>query len=302
MAHVNLQQSSPLFRLPQELRDEIYTYLFLSTTIEYGAAFPPANSKTHKRKGSNSLEITRTCHRAKRDVGDTWLRLVFFIFRSPKAMLDVLAMLPVETRSKVGRVCVSDLPLRLGRKDGGGITPYSLHQVLKLLPGLRLDYFVVSPGDDSMGDLSHMEDLLKHSNGWKELHHIFKLPETDELLCSSKQSLLAKWNTVLENRDGAGSQPLVTIDPPAGHNGKESSKYWVVVAKRGVGVDYEEKVASPWIKGDIRQQKSNAVLDVRLRNRKYKWKELRELYVSSPDGDIECVYEYFSWNQNYGGD
>ncbi|KAH9989492.1 hypothetical protein F4779DRAFT_264720 [Xylariaceae sp. FL0662B] len=281
MTQVDPQQSSPLFRLPQELRDEIYEYLFTSTTIEYERNLMK-DPGTRKLLGSNSLEVTRACRRAKQDVGHTWLRLVLFKFDSPKAMLDVLAMLPFEICSKIRRVSVDDTPLWVGRKDGGGITSYSLHQALKLLPGLRLDYFVVSCSFKPFPNPSHLkdlEDLIKHSNGWKELYYVYNYDPRDEPFHSNWFPRIAEWQTVLNNRDGIGSQPLVAIDSPPGHSGEHQSRQRVVVAKRGLGVDYEEKVASPWVKGDIRLQNANAALDVRPRNRKYKWQELRELFV-----------------------
>ena len=73
----NPQTKSPFFRLPREIRDEIYSYLFCpmelifsDTAIGY---YEPIVSATHyhgdTHTPTNALAILRTCHRAHSEIG-----------------------------------------------------------------------------------------------------------------------------------------------------------------------------------------------------------------------------------------
>lgn len=70
------QNKSRFFQhLPQELRDKIYSHVFFSTGLAYGLAI---------KTTPNALAMLQTCHRAEKEIGDTWISQVFLSFQDLK--------------------------------------------------------------------------------------------------------------------------------------------------------------------------------------------------------------------------
>lgn len=183
-----------------------------------------------------------------------------------------------------------DPPSRIRRNMYDGIALYPLAAVLKLLPGLRLDQLKVTGPWESMDSYNILDQLITESSGWKELCY---MSFSSELLpfrtppCTNNQNLHpGYWQRILEERDGAFSKPSVTIyrakkvESLTQHRSSEiyvqyeqestpsygllrdlflaSPGQWNpkirVIVKRGVGVDYEEKIGSPLLASrDIRR-------------------------------------------------
>ncbi|KAH9909283.1 hypothetical protein F4778DRAFT_776434 [Xylariomycetidae sp. FL2044] len=72
MASTHSQAGSPLYRIPQELRDEIYKFVLCSTRLTHGIR----NKNGHQtviRPSKNSFALLRTCRRVHAEIGTSWL-------------------------------------------------------------------------------------------------------------------------------------------------------------------------------------------------------------------------------------
>ncbi len=136
---VDPQIGSLIFRrLPQEVRDHIYTQLFSSTRFRFGERQTSRTDIVKIRPAPNGLALLRACRRANLEIGDSWLRHVLFCFENTEAMLNKLSALPADTLSKIRRMRLSSDTLLLTYPEGDFVF-HRLASVFKLLPGLQLD-------------------------------------------------------------------------------------------------------------------------------------------------------------------
>ncbi|PKK55180.1 hypothetical protein CI102_10, partial [Trichoderma harzianum] len=214
---------SLLMRLPQELRLMIYAFLFSSTRFTSGPRcgwdmvihdFIPA---------PHGLAILISCRQAYVEIGRSWIGQVLFCFETVKAMVDKLADIPLETRSMIRHIRVSGHPMRM--EIGDELAQWDTYQVLKLLPGLKLDRLTVCGDAEVQCSYDALNRLVKYSDGWKELHYIshssgflgYKvawLDENDELTGENRflrEPQPGGWQRTLEGRDGSKSGASVTI-------------------------------------------------------------------------------------------
>ncbi|KAK5174060.1 uncharacterized protein LTR77_001140 [Saxophila tyrrhenica] len=273
------QEDSRLMQLAQELRNEIYEHLFCATRFASGMfAFTrngsyPIVSATDR----NGLSILRCCRRVHNEIGSTWLGHVLFLFTDPRAMLDKLCNIPSPVLGQIRNVRVTADKLMLPDQFG---KCYGTARILKLLPGLNLDVLTVLDEGGMATSYETLNMLIRHGIGWKELRFISRdsrflgyghglrrrfidNPQDDLYLHQPQPS---DWQQALELRDGIDSSPSVIIYrtnnailsilmewPPRMRRVKRKKEVMVVV-KRGVGVDYAELQASPYLPGgDIRQ-------------------------------------------------
>jgi hypothetical protein len=298
-----------LYKLPQELRDEIYLQVFSSQELKF-----TSKGEVRRPRSKNLLALVSTCHQIRFEIGDSWLKHVWFSFGDMVTLLDVLTAIPSQRLSNIRNLHISrPYPLVLSRLNEAVengiatrmIQPYRLNGVLRLLPGLRLDKFVVHAGfqlgDNTESHILYdiLDELIRTSNGWKELHFLTPDPNLlswkavpqpnstgDEPRRMGPQPQY--WREALAVRDGTRSESSVAIylEPDVGpsHRGRAGLRFeqtlpdWLsttdygyvedaflvletrlqqglkthVVVKRGKGVDYEEKLGSPFVKHDIR--------------------------------------------------
>lgn len=224
---VDPQIGSLLFRrLPQEIRDHIYTQLFSSTRFRFGERQTSRTDIVKIRPAPNGLALLRACRRANLEIGDSWLRHVLFCFEDTEAMLNKLSALPADTLSKIRHMRLSSDTLLLTYPDGDFVF-HRLASVFKLLPGLQLDQLTVLGDCGSLVNYDTLDGLIMDGNGWKTLRYI----------CSSSEMLgfpsqhdgphamsnwqwqpnywrkpqPKHWQTVMEGRDGVASNPSVTV-------------------------------------------------------------------------------------------
>lgn len=276
------QRESLLFqRLPQELRDKIYSHVFSSTRLHWRKA-----GRTWIRPAPNALSLSRSCRRAHGEIGDSWIGLVLFSFGDIKAMLDKLTLLPPATLSKIRQMRVQGDTLNLSFGDAEVFC--RMTSILNFIPVLRLDTLTVLGHRNPQGSYWTLNGLIKESRGWKELRYISHSSEllgflsdhsADEERKHSREAQPAHWQRILENRDGASSRPSVAIyrstvagcrssilDPSTRvpfsqrvpqsteerevfrreeHDDlmapEEKGKELLIVARRGFGVDYEQR-------------------------------------------------------------
>lgn len=215
------QGESLLMRLPQELRNKIHSYLFSSTRFTSGKRTTARMDSQNLVPAPHGLALLLSCRQAYVEIGNTWLSQVLFCFESPEAMLDKLAKIPLETRSTIRHVRVSGGPLMISFDDDD--VYYRTSQALKLLPGLKLDRLTVLGSTIAEVSYETLNLLVKHSDGWKELHYIshasafvaykrnwltFGDADDDRYL---REPQPAGWQRNLEDRDGSNSGASVTI-------------------------------------------------------------------------------------------
>jgi hypothetical protein len=221
----NQQVQSKIMQLPQELRDEIYSYVFFSTRVAFGRrSFGLIDSRrvVSSARGT-ALALLRTCRRMHYEVGVSWLSKVLFHFEDPESLLNKLAIIPITTRKQIRHVRVSGEPLVISWEDDD--VYYRTAQVLKLLPGLELDTLTILGTRGASIAYHTLNMLVRYSDGWKELHYlshtseflgykddmpVLGLPDPmiDQYL---RQPQPTEWQSVLEQRDGQASNPSVVL-------------------------------------------------------------------------------------------
>ncbi|KAM0690194.1 hypothetical protein Q7P36_008961 [Cladosporium allicinum] len=219
------QMQCGMMRLSQELRDKIYTDVFCSTAFRGDRYMDPDHVIDHRLPVSSitSLALLRTCRRVRDEIGNTWIRQSCFSFKDPESLLDRLAGIPIAVRCQIRHMRLTD-DLMVVVKSEGDVGErqliYRTAQVLKLLPGLKLDtltvYGMISPEDSH----ATLDMLVRYSDGWKELRYIssttailgFKFePIAGSSNHLSRQPQPSDWQNALEQRDGQASRPSVLV-------------------------------------------------------------------------------------------
>lgn len=216
---INQQENSHLMQLPQEIRDQIYGCLFSSTRFCFGErAVGRLDIDTRrvvsKNKGA-SLALLRVCQRAHVEIGPSWLEQVLFHFEDPKALLDKLAVVDDAVRSHIRYVRVSGntCDVEWGYDD----CYYRTAQILKLLPSLRLSRLTVLGPKYPRTCYESLEDLIKYSDGWKELYYISHSSEMlgfRAVFDIKRHARLAQpmnWQAALDGRDGHEARSSVKV-------------------------------------------------------------------------------------------
>ncbi|KAL2012117.1 hypothetical protein VTN00DRAFT_4835 [Thermoascus crustaceus] len=186
----------PLLQLPDELRNQIYTYLFAGTTLEFDEVHTykyPFSWSTLKLP--SDFPILRVCRQINQEARPIWLSQVLFDFETPRALLDCLSTLSSTTLSQIRHVRVHNWPFPL-MIDTVRKRYYWLLSALELLPGLRLDTLTVVEQSGLRREVYNaVEKLIKYGTGWRELHFIHR----------------STWNKLLSQRNGVDSGASVTI-------------------------------------------------------------------------------------------
>ncbi|KAK3293168.1 uncharacterized protein B0H64DRAFT_327879 [Chaetomium fimeti] len=220
-AKADPQTGSLLFqRLPQEMRDYVYALVFSSTRLmsDYINTMMPSSEP-------NGLALLRACRRAKLEIGNSWLLYVLFCFRRGEDMLDKLSALPADTLSKIRHMRINGAPIHFRRPIGHeprrdrfdyDYFEYRLASVFKLLPGLQLDQLTVVDGNDETDCYRSLNSFIEEGNGWKALRYITHNSKVLGFKVSStfgpwRRPQPMHWQMVMESRDGAASNPLVTV-------------------------------------------------------------------------------------------
>ncbi|KAK3694512.1 hypothetical protein B0T22DRAFT_477256 [Podospora appendiculata] len=245
MAHIQKalpQQQSQFYRLPVEIRVEVYEKVFALTEFSFGSTAGSCHwdstgctRSQEARPRSNRLALLRVCKAMARDIKKNipnWpdRRGVLFDFEDTKVMLEKLATIPTATLRSIRHVRFRATPLPLVIYPGLQATaPVEFRctvdpaGALKQLHGLSLDRLTVveSPGlPQAQYDM--VNRLVAEGNGWRELRFI---SNTSEMLGYTfagddgahtgeryhRRPQPSTWQTSLNARDGLASAPSVTI-------------------------------------------------------------------------------------------
>jgi hypothetical protein len=215
----NQQVSSKFMQLPQEIRDEIYSYVFCSTRFASG------NRTVGQCEGrrlvssfrGTVLALLRTCCRVRDEIGISWLHKVHFHFEDSYSLLDKLAGIPITVRKQIRHVRVLENSVMIW-VDNRGDSYHGVAQVSKLLPGLELGTLTVLGEYGCSSSYENLDKLVRYGDGWKELHYLsqssyllgYKFVDTmgDYHL---RQPQPANWQNALEQRDEQSSHPSVIV-------------------------------------------------------------------------------------------
>ncbi|KAK0653684.1 hypothetical protein QBC41DRAFT_65609 [Cercophora samala] len=225
------QCHSPLFHIPFEVRDAIYSCLFTSTTLTFTTAVPyDDGSRAIFQPPMYPVALLRTCRRVNAEIAKSWLSQVLFHFNDPMSMLDKLAAISLEKLSLVRYIIVRGEPLMLTYPPKRQVQ-HRLVGILKLLPRLQLRRLTVLGGRCDKYQYRMLDELVKYGNGWQELRFISNTSEMLGYAYYCLDSTLRDryqrrpqpeyWQSVMEERDGVQSNPSVLIYRArrAGHRG-----------------------------------------------------------------------------------
>jgi hypothetical protein len=212
--------TSPLLRLPGEIRNQIYTYLFASTRLTFSFQSLGEPSEYWTRPAAHSLALLRVCRRIHVETKNLWLPHVLFNFQGIEDLLDKLCPLPLETLQKIKHVRVGAKAVMMTPPGDYQDIYVRMPWLLKLLPDLRLDTLTVL-GDTAPNSLYLVVDLLvQHGHGWKELRVI--APSSGVFAWKAVTTIFgpptlvrapqpAGWSEVLMSRDGRDPGACVQI-------------------------------------------------------------------------------------------
>ncbi len=165
------------------------------------------------------LALLRVCRQIYKEGKSFWLGRVLFNFEDVESLLDKLSQLLVATLSQIRHVCTRGHTLMLSPPDSDDDVFYRLVWALKLLPGLQLETLTVLGQSQGLMNYDTLEGLIKHGDGWKELHYITR--DSTMLGFKRRDMFTAKsywrrpqpttWNTILLARDGVDHKSTVTI-------------------------------------------------------------------------------------------
>lgn len=184
------QDPSLFFRkLPPEIRSEIYSQVFYSTRLSFDGRLttpvPPRDTSMpwrvtyayfDLRPAPNSLALLRVCRKVSGEIGDSWIGQVLFSFGDTKMMLEKLGALQPSTLAKLRHMRITGgREPKLEIKQNHQVSKHhGWAEMFKLLPGLCLDRLTVlghhAPG--AIVNLASLDQLIKHSDGWKELYFV----------------------------------------------------------------------------------------------------------------------------------
>jgi hypothetical protein len=213
------QPESPLLRLPGELREQIYDFLFVSTRVTFGERSTGRIGRRTLKPAPHSLALLRVCRQIYKECKYFWLSRVLFNFESVESLLDKLSPLPLATLSQIRHVRTRGDTLMLSPPDADDDVYYRLVWALKLLPGLQLDTLTVLGQTQGPLDYETLEGLIEHGDGWRELRYI---TSDSTMLGFEKHSMFmanpywrrpqpTTWNDILLKRDDVDSKPTVAI-------------------------------------------------------------------------------------------
>ena len=205
------QKSSQFCKLPGELRDQIYKYLFSSTRLAFGEC----HTETMEMKSAHySLAILQTCRQIYNETRSMWLREVLFSFEGPEDLLDKLSTQPSTVVSQIRHIRVRGGTLQLRLTDDGVSFWFGLSESLKLLPQLRLDTLTVLATAYEEYACDTLNHLIQQGHGWKELHYIAsdsKMLAFSKLNSNRRKPQSSNWQQILVDRDGPQSGAQVKM-------------------------------------------------------------------------------------------
>lgn len=193
-----------LLRLPPELRDHIFKYVFLGTRLTFSRYTGNYVESVPLIPAPHSLALLRTCYQIYGETRELWISYVTFNFHCLESMLDKFFCVSPDTVSRIKFVCVGGKPVRLRSMFGENDLCYTISWALKFLPELNLDVLTVLGMTSGAAAYDALQGLIKYGNGWRELHFI--TPTSGMLGFAQRGSYRRKpqpstWTSMLQKRE-----------------------------------------------------------------------------------------------------
>lgn len=170
----------------------------------------------------HALAILHVCRQMYHETASLWLSRILFNFEDISTLLNKLTAPPPEILPQIRNIRIAGRALYLAPGTFVHRREYYSHAwALKFLPELSLDRLTVLGVKDGRENYNVLDDLVKHSHGWRELYFI--TPDSSMLAfarlnmnASTGAPLQRKpqpshWNEALLRQDGPDSQCSVTI-------------------------------------------------------------------------------------------
>ena len=212
------QNQARLDLLPIELRYMIYKFLFNSTELHFGATTSRTRSDTIKEP-LRALAILQVCRLIYFEAREEWLGSILFDFEDVSTMIERLTTIPPSILEQVRYVQTrGDSPMIWSeRVNQETFCPFAY--ILKLIPKLRLERLTVHGCNHAEIMYEAIDSLVKHGNGWRELHFItpdslalaFPSHERSKEVPFWRKPQPGFWNEELLRRDGPDSGASVKI-------------------------------------------------------------------------------------------
>jgi len=201
------QSSTPcaFLQLPPELRNEIYTTLFRSTTIT-------SRGKPASHTGPYALALLRTCRHLYHETRRLWLGQVLLSYDSPKTFVERLPCLPIETQRQIRHLSIGrpQMPLQCSRPGGFGV---QLKSLICMSP-MTLETFTICADGDSFCAYFLLESMIRAGTGWQKLRFVLSNEDIISLLERLRMwsdAPEARWQAMLSKRDGENAGSSVKI-------------------------------------------------------------------------------------------
>lgn len=243
---MQIEQNSPLLRLPPEIREMIWVYVFSNMVVRVNNGFVRFNKKPKARayrkagKQSHSTPPNTAQHRERieHDGGLSIQKTCRFICAETALVLKRISLVclrfdflfPALDRLSTLRPSVLHqlrrLRMPLGYKSirysRQVFTSLSLHGALQFLVGLQLDELIADETPHFTDNYSTVNRLISHANGWKCLKVVCNLNTLRSWGVAHRYQLLTRpafpypWHRALTKRDGHSSSVKMYIERSRG--------------------------------------------------------------------------------------
>ena len=210
----SIQTIFPFFRLPLELRQQVYSYFYASLTLTY----------PNLACGS----LTDVSHQVCEESMPAYYKNVHFSFLNTKHLVDYLANIDSTTLPKLRHISVRGHPFAVYDIDDRAYTAQFFSAVLALFPGLQLSTLTVRDSCHEPGAIcdlwgheasyTDVEELIM-SDGFKNLIYVSTSDRFMKLAVEaqgnesevSRHPQPSTWDDTVKSRDGADSGAEVTM-------------------------------------------------------------------------------------------
>ncbi|KAL8855703.1 MAG: hypothetical protein Q9178_007669 [Gyalolechia marmorata] len=289
------QAFTPFFRLPLELRQQVYRSHFSTLDLTYPHFGLPHLLLSSRRLHNEASPLY--CENAR------------FKFKGTKQLVDFLTSIDHETLCKLRHIAVRGFPFPLySVAEAFSYTTYSFEEVLPLFPGLQLSTLWVGDpfhgkwsSEDGWGHnatYSTVDELIK-SQGFKELIYVvendrflkpvrFQGPGTQE--AESRHPQPSTWDAMIKERDGSSaSVEMYRLLEDGSHRIPLRTEFERVQEATGMGDEGQIEVrikrgtnADHVQKGELLNQWAKGLHEL---FNELSWEEIKEkgLYVEAED-------------------
>ncbi|PSN67786.1 hypothetical protein BS50DRAFT_572800 [Corynespora cassiicola Philippines] len=209
------QEQSLLLRLPRELRDEVFRYVFANTGFTHGQ--PNRCHVKCMRTSPHPLALLYSCRQIYAETKNSWMSEVVFTFTDIPAFLEKLSPLPPEILCKIRHIRLPDEQTKYSIIRKGvhirkvTVPGIFLNESLGLVPDLRLDTLTVFGRGNAVQAHESISWLIRNGSQWKRLEYMLPSCLVLSILHILKPPTHHSWVDMLYQRDGTDKGASLTI-------------------------------------------------------------------------------------------